>query len=219
ALAAWAGDGAVPLLRRDAARGALLLGRAVPGRTLAQAMAAATPPDPIAVSGEVLRRLSRPGAAARPRGDVPPLAALARRWAGALPRDWARTGRPCPSAWIDAALSALEVLSAGAPSPPVLLHLDLHGGNLVEDRRHGWRAIDPMPALGDPAFAPAPVVRAFEHGHSRSAAIRRLDRSAEALNLDRERARLWSLAQTLAWAMRSDWRDRHLQTVGWLLEA
>ena len=63
------------------------------------------------------------------------------------------------------------------------------------------------------------VVRAFELGHSRRAVLRRLDRLSAELGLDRERARGWTIAQTLAWAYDSDWHERHVETVRWLVEA
>jgi streptomycin 6-kinase len=47
----------------------------------------------------------------------------------------------------------------------------------------------------------------------------RLDRLTGELGLDRERARLWALAQTVAWSFDSDYQPRHVETAQWLLAA
>ena len=67
-------------------------------------------------------------------------------------------------------------------------------------------------------FAVAPIVRSFELGHSRRDALYRLDRVTSDLGLDRERARGWTIGQTMAWGFESEYHPTHLQTVRWLLE-
>lgn len=80
--------------------------------------------------------------------------------------------------------------------------------------------IDPKPLLGEREFSVAPIVRAYELGHSEGSVRRRLDRLTDALGLDRERARLWAMAQTVAWAVDSGEADPwHVQTAEWLLAA
>ena len=59
----------------------------------------------------------------------------------------------------------------------------------------------------------------FELGHSRRAVLHRLGRLSSELGLDRERARGWTIAQTLAWAYDSEWHEPHVETVRWLVEA
>ena len=50
--------------------------------------------------------------------------------------------------------------------------------------------------------------------------VDRLDRLTSALLLDRERARLWSFAQTLAWAFEDNRvLPRHVETARWLWQA
>jgi streptomycin 6-kinase len=46
----------------------------------------------------------------------------------------------------------------------------------------------------------------------------RLDRLTSELGLDRDRARAWTIGQTMAWAFESEYIPEHLQTVRWLLE-
>ena len=79
--------------------------------------------------------------------------------------------------------------------------------------------IDPKPLVGEREFAVAPIVRDPELGHSRRDVLYRLDRLTSELGLDRERARGWTIGQTIAWSLDTSYRQRHAQTVRWLLES
>jgi streptomycin 6-kinase len=107
----------------------------------------------------------------------------------------------------------------GTQGELLLLHQDLHGENVLAAQREPWLVIDPKPLLGEREFGVAPIVRSFELGHSRRDVLYRFDRLTAELGLDRERARGWTIAQTLAWTFDSDYRRRHLETASWLLEA
>jgi streptomycin 6-kinase len=48
--------------------------------------------------------------------------------------------------------------------------------------------------------------------------VHRLDRLASELGLDRDRARGWTIGQTIAWAATADPAAEHLELVRWLLE-
>jgi streptomycin 6-kinase len=98
-----------------------------------------------------------------------------------------------------------------------LLHQDLHGDNVLAGEREPWLVIDPKPLVGEREFSVAPIVRDYELGHSRQAALHRLDRLTSELGLDRERARGWTIGQTVAWAFDSASHRRHIDTVRWLL--
>jgi streptomycin 6-kinase len=210
ALRAWDGDGAVRLLAHDPERHALLLERARPGRPLSEEDAA----NALGVLIGLLPRLWKPVAA-----PFRTLEAEGRRWARALPHRWEETGRPFERRLLDAALSTLAALAA-AQRERVLLHQDLHPGNVLRATREPWLVIDPKPLAGERAFSAAPIVRAVELGHDRVRVLRRLDRLSEELGLDRERARGWALAQTLAWAFdASGVIPRHVETARWLLDA
>jgi streptomycin 6-kinase len=100
----------------------------------------------------------------------------------------------------------------------VLLHQDLHGGNVLRAEREPWLVIDPKPLAGEREFSIAPIVRSFELGHSRRHVLHRLDRLCGELGLDRERARGWAIAQTVAWSGGSDFIATHLETAQWLLD-
>ena len=97
----------------------------------------------------------------------------------------------------------------------VLLHQDFHALNVVAAEREPWLTIDPKPLAGEREFGIAAIVRGTELGHSRRAVLRRLDRLTSELGLDRERARGWTIVQTLAWSEGGAMAD-HLEVVEWL---
>ena len=62
-------------------------------------------------------------------------------------------------------------------------------------------------------------MRDYVLGHSRRDVLGRLDRLTSELDLDRERARGWTIGQTVAWMFESTHLHKHLATVRWLAEA
>jgi streptomycin 6-kinase len=210
ALAAWEGNGAVRLLDDDDARHALLLERCEPATPLS------TRPnvEALEVLIDLLPRLWVP---APPQ--VRSLAEEAAWWAAGLVPRWERSGRPFERELLDVALEALDRLPQ-TQAEQVLLHQDLHPGNVLAARREPWLVIDPKPLAGERAFAVAPIVRAAELGHSRRLTVRRLDHLSNVLHIDRERARGWALAQTVAWAFEENSiLEGHVATARWLREA
>jgi streptomycin 6-kinase len=210
ALRAWDGDGAVALLDHDAESEALLLERCEPGESLEQC---AGQVDGVGVLVDLLPLLWVPAPA-----GIGSLADEASGWARSLPIEWERAGRPCERRLVDAALALIEEL-VPSQRDQVLLHQDLHGGNVLAAERAPWLAIDPKPLVGERAMGCAPVVRAFEFGHSPSAVRERAHRLAVELDLDEQRVRGWAIAQTMAWSFSSTYRDLHHDTVRWLLDA
>jgi streptomycin 6-kinase len=196
ALACWDGHGAVRVLERDDERRAVLLERLRPGSPLGER----SEDEAADVVGRLLRELH----AAAP---VPPcvqrLRDVARGWAERLPARWERHGRP-----FEPELVELAVETFLAPPPTgageVLLHQDLHAGNVLLDRGR-WRAIDPKPLLGEPAFDGAAILRdrhwTLPVDELARLVPRRLERLAGASGYDRERLRRWGIAHTLAWGV------------------
>ena len=209
ALELWDGDGAIRLLDSEPEEHTLLLERCVPGTPLSAAGAEAA----LDVFVELLPRLWKPAGA--PFGT---LAAEAAWWAESLEETWERFGRPFDRRLLDAALEALSQLPR-TQGEQVLLHQDLHGDNVLAAEREPWLAIDPKPLVGEREFGIAPIVRSRELGHSRGEALGRFDRLVSELGLDRERARGWTVGQTIAWAFDDDVRHTHAETARWLLEA
>lgn len=208
ALVAWAGDGAVALLAHDPQRHALLLERCTPGTRLA----AATGVDAMGVVVDLLPRLWT--AATEPFRT---LAEEAAGWRSTLWENWSEAGEPCERRLVEAADEALRDLPA-TQGDPVLLHQDLHGDNVLSSEREPWLAVDPKPLLGEREFAIAATVRDFTLGAERRSVLDRFDRLTAELDLDRDRALGWTVAQTIAWAFDSAYADRHYDTVRFLLD-
>jgi streptomycin 6-kinase len=209
ALRIWDGDGAVRLLEHDAERHALLLEQCSPGTSLSS-----TPNiDQLAVLSELLPRLWKPV-----RRPFQFLSDEARHWSRSLPADWEAAGKPCERELVDAGVTSIAELLC-AQGQQVLLHQDLHGENVLAAKREPWLVIDPKPLAGEREFALAPIIRSFEFGHSREKVLGRLDRLSSTLQLDRNRARRWTIAQTMAWSFDSAYAERHFETVRWLIAA
>ena len=210
ALLAWRGNGAVQLFDYDAKRRALLMERCRPGTALAK-----EPPD--AALEVLIRLLPRLWIQAPP--GISSLSDEVTGWMTSLPASWEAAGRPVERRLIDAALEAMREL-VSTQGPQVLVHQDLHADNVLQAEREPWLVIDPKPLIGEREFAVACVVRGAELGHSRDRVLGRLDRLCETLGLDRERARGWTIVQTLAWTdFGPDLMSaHHLEVVEWLLD-
>jgi streptomycin 6-kinase len=203
------GDGTVRLLDYDADRWAMLLERCEPGTPLA-ATGAETALD---VLIGLLPRIWKPAGP-----PFMPLADEAAWWVEYLPGEWERAGGPFERRLLDAALDALRTLPA-SQGEQVLVQQDLHGDNVLAAEREPWLMIDPKPLVGEREFAVAPIVRSDELGPSRRDVLYRFDRLTSELGLDRERARGWTIGQTIAWSCYRDHHRPHVETVRWLLDA
>jgi len=209
ALRLWRGDGAVRLIDYDADHHALLLERCEPGEPLSTVSS----DEALRVFIGLLPRLWIE--AAEPFTSLSDEAAA---WIEHLPIEWQRAGRPFELRLLDLALDSLDRLR-GTQTSPVLLHQDLHADNVLRAEREPWLVIDPKPLVGEREFSLAPIIRSYELGHLRSDIVRRLDTLTAALGLDRERARLWALGQTLAWGCEGIHVSQHAETARWLAEA
>jgi streptomycin 6-kinase len=198
ALAHWRGDGAVRLLEREDEHRAMLLDRAVPGTPLWEV---ADDSEATMIGARVLERLHE----SLPARDHPfrLLSEAAARWETTIPADWDATGRAYSRALVDAAVDVCGSL-ASAASGDVVLHQDLHGGNVLRAGDE-WLVIDPKPLVGDPAFDAASLLRdrRWELGSPDDLRRlrRRLDVLVDATGLDRERMRLWGIVHALAWGV------------------
>ncbi|HKD81033.1 MAG TPA: aminoglycoside phosphotransferase family protein [Candidatus Angelobacter sp.] len=210
ALRLWNGKGAVRLFDYDPGQHALLLERCEPGDHLSRAGAE----EALRFFTATLPRLWV--SAGKPFRSVMDEAS---GWLAELPLVWERAGRPFEPALLEAALEALDTLRS-TQGEQVLVHQDLHGDNVLRATREPWLVIDPKPLVGEREFSLAPIIRDYDFGHSRDAVISRLDRLTAALGLNRERARLWAMGQTLAWASDgSKTSKEHVETARWLWQA
>jgi streptomycin 6-kinase len=208
ALALWNGDGAVRLLAHDRSNSALLLERCEPGTTLG---AIGAGPALDVLVGLLPRLWKTAGPPFRPLEEE------AGWWVENLPREWERFGRPYERHILDVTLRALAELAA-TQGEQVLVNQDLHGDNVLAAQREPWLVIDPTPLVGEREFSLAPIVRSAELGETRADALYRLDRLSSELGLDKERARWWTIGQTLAWSSDTSLYPEHLEVVRWLLE-
>jgi len=198
ALERWGGDGAVRLLARDDERWALLLERAEPGTFLSES------PDALDVLIGLLPRLWKSGEGFHTLEDE------TGRWVDEIERDV--KDRRLREA-------ALHYIGELAPTQgeQVLVHQDLHGENVLAAQREPWLVIDPKPLSAEREYQAASIIRSNELGHSKRDVLYRLDRLTSELGLDRERARGWTIAQTVAWSGGSDYVSPHIEVVEWLL--
>ncbi|HXM54297.1 MAG TPA: aminoglycoside phosphotransferase family protein [Candidatus Dormibacteraeota bacterium] len=191
ALRLYAGEGATLLYEADAATGALLLERLVPGTPLYRH------PDreyAIDVACALLCRLRRPLPAGHPFRPVPD---LVDDWHRNVAAALERYGDPIPPAVLREVLAAIEALAAPA-GEAVLVNRDAHMLNILAAEREPWLLIDPKPLAGEPAFDGGWLLldQLRDMPVRTPADARRLSRRiADGLGVDPSRVRAWALAR------------------------
>jgi len=172
-------------------------------------------------AGVLLRLWRRPA----PRGHrFRRLEDEAARWAAELPAEWEAAGQPFERSLLDRAVAALRELGP-AQGEQVVLHQDLHGGNVLRASREPWLAIDPKPLVGEREFDTASLLRDRRDELARDPAParrirRRLDQLAAEVDLDRERMRGWAIAHALAWGVSGTAaNEQHVACARWLAAA
>ncbi|MFC1436490.1 aminoglycoside phosphotransferase family protein [Streptacidiphilus sp. N1-3] len=194
ALAHWDGRGAVRLIEAAPEHRAMLLERLhgeVPLLSLAESKA-------MLEAAGTLQRLWVAPPEPHPFTRVPELVAglceeLRRH------RDLAAAGELRPL--LDEALAVADELLADS-TEEVLLHGDFHHGNVLAAERSPWLAIDPRPLVGERAYDLAWLAQdrletlAGVPGPE-AAARRRLQRLSDAVDVDRDRLRGWTLFRTV----------------------
>ncbi len=184
-LRVFAPSGRVPtVLAADPAAGAMVLEEVLPG-TAAENMPQTSLPRQW---GELLAALHA----------VPPPAGWPLDLRGRFDESFARIGRrltePAIAAWIDQAMwqramERCETLLA-SQSDPVLLHGDLHPGNVLDGGpSRGLIAIDPKACIGDPCFDAVDYV---VEGAGLEGVEARCRLVAAACSLDEHRLYAWS---------------------------
>ncbi|MGP3635515.1 aminoglycoside phosphotransferase family protein [Streptomyces sp. 24-1644] len=192
ALRVWgaAGAGAVGLLDHDAETGTMLLERLDERRPLS---AVTDEREAVRILAGLLARLTAVPAPAGMRRLGDAAARMLDEAPGALSALADEGERRLLE---DCAAAVREV--AGEPGDR-LLHWDLHFDNVLagraeEGRAGEWTALDPKPLAGDPGFDLLPaLVNRFDAGEVRW----RFDVLTEALGMDRDRARAWTLGRIL----------------------
>jgi streptomycin 6-kinase len=181
-MAWWEGDGAARVLAHEG--DGLLLERAMGGTSLAEVARNGRDDEASRVICAVAAKLHAP------RGRPPPeLLPLSRRFEELEPAA-ARHGGILGQA----AATARELLAE--PRDVVVLHGDLHHGNVLDFGPRGWLAIDPKRLAGERGFEFASILR--NPDRATATAPGRLARQAtvvaEAAGLERARLLKWVLA-------------------------
>lgn len=134
ALEFYAGDGICRLLARDDTVGALLLERFLPGVSLQATWTPAEDEHHTRIAAELMVRLWRPVSEPHPFCPL-------EQWARSL---WRYQGEAIPKSLRERAWGLLQGLNT---ADPVLLHADLHHGNILT-APSGHLAIDPKGIVG-----------------------------------------------------------------------
>jgi streptomycin 6-kinase len=193
ALRAWAGNGAVQLLRADPRRFALLLERLEP-RDLTTIDAL----DACEIVGRTYKRLHVP---AGPQYRT--LSGELRRWVEGFRQ--LPASAPVPHRYVEQAISLATDFIADPATDGRLIHTDLHYENMLAAEREPWLVIDPKPLSGDPHYEVAPLIwnRWDEVAAARDWVVVR-----QMLNV------LWTLQSTTAdQSLPQDWLTRNIAIV------
>jgi streptomycin 6-kinase len=191
AMVLYAGRGMARVLKVDRDERVILMELVVPGEPLWQ-----QPIDQaLAAAASVMAKLR----ITPPDDSFPDVRAYHRAW----PNHLRLYGGPGP---IDADLVDLgerlfqELCDSSAD--PVVLHGDLHFGNVLSSDRETWLAIDPKGLTGEPCYEVGDLFRnRVEELSEASDPIRamrwRVEALADLTGFDRERIRLWALSQAV----------------------
>lgn len=198
ALCFYARRGSAQLFEVSREQGVFLMERLKPGTPLS------TEHDDrraTSVAANLMRQLHRPA----PHKHTFPSVG---EWAQGLRRLRDRfedgTG-PFPARLVDTADRLFTEL-LGSMTASVLLHGDLHPGNVLAAQRQPWLAIDPKGVIGEPEYEVGALLRhpwpGLKAGASTKQVLaRRVDQIVDEMGFDRARTIGWGLAQAVlsAW--------------------
>lgn len=205
-MAWWNGRGAATVLRHDGE--ALLLERATATGSLAAMASSGNGPDDEAtrILCSVATRLHAASGGSIEREPPAGLRTLEDWFRDLLVRTQQLTGFYARSAQV-----ARELLADQREE--VVLHGDMHHGNVLDFGAHGWRAIDPKGIVGDRAFDFANILcnPDAEVALRSGRLARQVDVIADAAGLDPERILRW----TVAWCgLSATWLEQDSQQPG-----
>ncbi len=206
ALEIYDGDGAVRVIESHPSTYELLVERCDPGTSLWEVEDDA---QRNTIAAGLMRRLWR----TVPAGSFATLSAMTSQWAVVTQRRLITADLPWVTGPIERGAGLLVSLPASS-TRDVLLHQDMHPGNILSSHREPWLTIDPKPVVGDPAFDPVQLLvqrggQTVEPG-GHDVVTRELDDLGELLGLDVERIGLWAIARCAEWSM---WSWDHGDTI------
>ena len=200
ALQLWAGRGAVRLLDRDPAGSALLLERLDPERSLLEVPMG----EAVEVWGGLVRQLGIPASEDPEWAGIPSAAERAEQLSDELPAEWELLGQPFERWLLEEALAVCQTrgVVGRRSSRDVLVHADLHYGNVLARPDGEYAAIDPQAVSGDAEYAVAPMLwnrlPDLDPAAPERALVQRLEVLCAAGGLDPEAAREWSILREVA---------------------
>jgi len=178
----WDGNGAARVLEHDG--DALLMERAVSATSLIDLARSGRDDEASRILCSVVTQLH--AASTTPKPELIPLS----KWFANLEPASAKHG----GALTQAAAGARELLSA--PKDVVVLHGDIHHGNVLDFGESGWLAIDPKGLIGERGFDYANIFcnPDYETATEPARFARRVEMVAREARLDRTRLLKWILA-------------------------
>ncbi|WP_276353658.1 aminoglycoside phosphotransferase family protein [Cohnella caldifontis] len=194
ALRHFGGIGAIRAIEALPEEGILLLEKADPGHSLHSV----PEEEAVRIAAAVMAKLHRPAPADRapfPTVEI---------WFRGLERLRSRFGGgtgPIPEELVAKAEERLAELRR-TPRPHVLLHGDLHHGNILSARREPWLAIDPKGIVGEAEYEPCSYfMNEIDSKDPQGQARRRALTFADAMGRDPDRILRWAYCH----AMLSAW--------------
>ncbi|NMY30791.1 APH(6) family putative aminoglycoside O-phosphotransferase [Pseudomonas sp. WS 5412] len=182
-MAWWDGEGAAPVLAQDTE--ALLMARALGPASLVQMVNGGRDEEATRILCGVVARLHAPRAK-----PIPALVPLAQRFEALE----SGAARHC-GILAQCASTARELLAA--PQDVVVLHGDIHHGNVLDFAASGWLAIDPKGLYGERGFDYANLFcNPDENALAPDCFARRIEVVASVSGIERRRLLQW----VLAWA-------------------
>lgn len=181
-MAWWGGQGAAPVLEKDDQ--ALLLLRATGGRSLAEMASSGEDDEATAIICRTVNQLHR-----RRTVSPPLLPDLNERFGRQAERARAHGG-VLATAWTVVS----ELLAS--PRDVVVLHGDVHHGNILDFGAQGWLAIDPQGVVGERAYDYANIFKNPDPatGLAKGRLARQVVVASQAAALSPQRLLQWALA-------------------------
>ncbi|WP_433826187.1 aminoglycoside phosphotransferase family protein [Actinoplanes sp. CA-015351] len=212
ALGFFAGRGAVTVLARDDARGALLLEEARPG-TPATALVPADDEAATAALISVIRRLHRPAPESIALPELAGRVASFEQHLDRFPGD-----DPLPRHLVERGARVFAELCATA-TERVVLHGDLHHDNVLAADRERWLAIDPHGVVGDPGYEIGALLYNPDPQSPDDSVLdllpARIEQLADGLGMPAERVIGWGFAQAVlseVWTFEGSGKD-HMRSL------
>jgi streptomycin 6-kinase len=190
----YGGEGVVKLLKADEARAVILIERLEPGVQLSKLE---DDEQATKILASVMKKLWKP----LPQGHACPHVS---DWAKGIERYRDKFGRSnglLRAYLVDKADDLFQEL-IGSMSEAVLVHGDLHHGNVLSAQRSPWLAIDPKGVVAEPAYETAAMLRnpgpeLLKKRDLKYTLRERIVILSEELGFDAKRIQKWGIAQTV----------------------